>query len=543
MMKTLLLFLGLVASTLATLPLQLEDYGLASPSDDSCPTSGTGWFIDRVYNSVCFVRQVYCDDGVLSDDNGDEYRTCDNDQFYIADGGDEGDCYDSDSDEAVAACAVSVVCNPDSMGIIVTSDAIWDQTAADLQVGQGTSGCTFAYDSTAGTYSTEIDLTSTEWEDCGVTREVIEDTDGDGGLALKFTATIVRDEDRTELYEEYHHVTVTREKCFMYTAMCYYNADGTATASFIPSTANVLDESDTDELCFKLVATDCDGVETTDIQFETLDGLEDIVVIDDDGNDITDESVLLRPEIDEPAVYVNDEVCYRAKICSTWHTNIRLQIRKCWATVDGDEDLTGDSSSSYYLANRNDVSDEDWEQDSEGIVDSTFEWDCYGAYQDEDGTASTDWSSYYDYNRYIEDFRFDAFRFQDDDPNNPDYVQEIDVYCEVVACEVDDTTSDECNTECSIDPEVVGDPTKRSKREVSSTFSALTKSTVKNRLFVMPKKDQVNFMDQPTSAYNLLSDSFAMAMFGLGCVLAVVAIGLMVVLHQDKKKIKYGLMA
>jgi hypothetical protein len=462
---------GLMTLSYGSVNLTLANYGLEDPTDASCPTSGTGWYIDRAYDATCFVRMVRCSGGNY---NGN-YATCAVDQVYIADG--DFTCYNTDSSVAREACDVNVICNQDSIGIVLSSGAIFNQTEGDITVGD----CSVAYNSDNSQYMVTYSLLDSEWSDCGITRQLISDPVNGDGYSVKYHFMVSRDSNRisavyspgnTEREEEYHDgVVVTREKCFMIDAYCYYNADGTVTSNFAPSSANTLTEFATSTLVFELENVDC-----------------------------TD-STSMNP----PAVYVGDDVCFRANIVTDWHDNIRMQITDCWA-----EDGQGNQ---YPLGHR------DGTLQTEEATDSTFAWDCY-----DNG------------NPYSEYFSFQAFRFQNDTYTKMDninsYAQTIQIFCDVVACEEDDYTSDSCFSGCRYTD-------SRKRREASqSVLGHYTHQVVKNRAFVLPKK--ASYFETPSFSYD---NTFSMLMFGTGCILAAVVVGLLVALHRMKKEVKYGLVS
>jgi hypothetical protein len=524
-MRVLIAIASLIATIHAT--GDLGGFGLPDATNAACPgltafnagsDSGMntiGWYADREFgnsdNIQCAVRQVRCDgaNSLALDGNGDpQYRYCSSlNMFFIADRGD-ATCVDSSNSAAAGQCGgVSIDCGSDSMNVRVNSGLVFGETNALLQFGGPVGGSSCQMTDAGDYYTQSVSLTNNEWDTCGVTREL---ATNNGDISILYTAQILRwsSRDSSSRFEESHNgVTVTREKCFMVTACCYYNADGSVSASFYPSAPNTLVESDKNEINFQLDPRQCSQ--------GSLPGAAPISPV---------------------TVYVQDEVCFRASITANtaWHDDIRLSIRRCWATNFDSNFAEGsglsfnpDSPSSgqvyYPLKNQNDLSDSD--------VDATFEWDCNADL----ANGSPD--------PMEEDFSFSAFRWQqvggyDDTMGGVDYDQTIYVWCEVNACEVDDFTSDECSpkTGCT-DYQVVTEP-NRQRRAAHSPLGQMSKAVVAGRMNVMEKPQE----RRELVSYNLMSDSMSLGMFAMGCVLAVVAIGLFVALKRTRAQIRYGRM-
>jgi hypothetical protein len=377
------------------------------------------------------------------------------------------------------------------MSVYVRSAAIYGQTAGDLQLNDDS--CHFAADG-SDNYFYSVDLTDSEWDDCGVTRSLV-----GGGTGIKYETAVKRWSGRaglvgggisTEREEEQHNgVIVTREKCFMMTARCYYNADGTASAEFYPSAPNTLVEYDTNALDFNLYPITCGNRGPT------------------------------AGPISVQTVFVKEEVCFRAEIADNtdWHDNIRLSIRRCWASDDNTWTSSGQSPApGFYYPLGAAV--------NEGDSDATFSWDCHA----QDGSGNPD--------PIREDFSFDAFRFQQSsyNDNTVNYAQTIYVICEVNACEIDDFTSDECTPKADC-VDFTND--RRQRRDtLHPGLGQMSRTVVAGRLNVLPKPAE----KRELYSYNLLADSLAMGMFAVGCVLAVVAVGLLIVLRKTRAQIRYG---
>ena len=318
---------------------------------------------------------------------------------------------------------------------------------------------------------------SIKWDTCGATRSVVTLNDE---LAVKYDFKVRRHFDRTARVEETHGATVTREKCFMMDAECYYKADGTVSSSYKPTAADALTKSDENTLEFDMYPIDCSA----------------------------------GTKLDARTVFVNEKVCFETEITSNWHQDIRLSTTNCWATPNAAD---APDTVRYQLSPTG----------TSGESDSTFTWDCY------DGM-------------YKEKFSFDAFRFQsatndtwaDSNINDPSqYAQTIHVHCEVNACDKTDTESADCTL-----PVGCSDPNgaKRRRRAVPndmSLISKMTKGKTFSKMFVIePETAPVVTYN---TRYNLLSDTLSMAMFATGCIFAVVAVGLLVVMKRAKTQMKY----
>jgi hypothetical protein len=489
----------------------LDEWGLGVPTDASCSGVGStaGWFVDRTYvgNQVapglCFIRQVWCT--ALNTVDSSQYRVCPLGEFYVADGV-SANCVDSTSELARTSCGISVSCTPDSIGVYLTDSAAYGQTDGGFQFGETNTLDACKMTDNTGYFQNSIDLTNSNWAQCGVTRSLM-GTGVDEGTGIKYEINIARDyqrggflSDPTTLnrYEEQHNgVTVTREKCFMMKAICYYNADGTVVASFYPSAPNTLSESDTETLDFNLVPRTCN-----------LRGPDAAPI-----NPVTE--------------YVNDEVCFRGSIMenSQWHDNIRVSLRKCWATnldpalpiVEGE-----DPALIYPL------SDMDPNSADANDLDATFNWDCHA--QDVNGDADP----------FREDFSFDAFRFQDIYTvygMAVNYAQTIYICCDINACDIDDFTSTECTPKPDCTDYAAGGINLRQRREAQhSPLAQMSSTRIVHKMTVLPRPEE----KRELVTYNLLSDTLALSMFAVGCVLAVVAVGLLAVLRRSRAQIRYA---
>jgi hypothetical protein len=247
-----------------------------------------------------------------------------------------------------------VTCTETSMRVVVDDAAIWEQTAAPLQLNTNHADC--KADWVDGQAVFEISLGDEDadmyWDKCGIVRTI------NSGLDVTYRTDVIRDMSRTteQRYTEAHGTIVTREKCFMMHAKCQYAANGYVTGSFRSAGANAIVEEDEEEITFDL--------------------------------NFMDESYTTYIEV--PLVYTSDPLFARGEILTTFHPDLKASLRSCWATNFASEaDVTaGKVYETYNLVT-----------DRCGM-DSTFSW-----------TSDTDGSFYTD------DFYFEAFRFFSDANN------------------------------------------------------------------------------------------------------------------------------
>lgn len=461
----------------------LTGYGLEEPDSSSCGTPLPGTFVDKMYDSKCFIRKVTCS----ADGNVESHKSCPDNQVYIAD--DDDTCYDVTSATVQTSCGVSVHCGASAMTVHVDDAAIWQQTAADLQFNPGTDDeCKFEHNN-GGYYEAALSLLTsggdTRWDNCAATRSVVTINDQ---LAVKYAFKVIRDEDREtggsdQRVEEQHGALVTREKCFMMDVQCYYKADGTASSSYKPTAAGALTKEDESNLEFAMYPIGCPGE-------------------DNEGQKLSS----------APVVYVKNKVCYETEITSNFHPEIRISTTNCWATPSSDPE----DSTIYQLSGL------------DANSDSTFDWDCH------DGS-------------YKEKFSFSAFRFQHrfsadggDINDEKEYAQTMWVHCDVNACADSDTSSADCGLHTQRAGTVCANPNARRRRraisEDSSMLSKLTKGKTISKMYVVQPQGPVTY---DTPRYNMLSDTLSMVMFATGCVFAIVAVGLLVVMKRAKNQLKY----
>ncbi|XP_075245301.1 uncharacterized protein LOC142339279 isoform X2 [Convolutriloba macropyga] len=466
--------------------LNLTSYGLDDVNSSSCGDARDQFVIDRLYDSQCFSRRVYCD----ATGDPQNATVCEKGYTYIAD--DDPNCYHPSSAEATAACAITIMCGLDGISVYIGDEAVFNQSKASLQFGiNGAAECMINHTGNAtvpghyqGTLSFEDTDSGPTDAACGVSPTL----GGSGSNHyIQYNVKIMRylgreslvndsGSEREEVRDGTSGAVITREKCFMIDAQCNYNPDGTVTASYQPSTPNAIDEHAENTLIFAMKPINC----------STGD------------------------EIDPQTVFVEDKICYVNKITTIWHSGIRISSTKCWATPSSDP-----YDPVFYQLTNYTVD-----------IDSTFGWICNGsdAYK----------SSYYE-----EAFGFYAFRFQSgnkdamQDVNS--YAQTVHIHCEVNACDVDDETSTDCKPHCN----GIG----RSRRAVSgdSVTSSLTKTRTFSRAIVMPKQVDGGavYVETPAASYNFLSDTLSLGLFAVGCVFGVVALGLFVITKRQSNTLKY----
>jgi len=475
--------------------IDLLSYGMKAPvAANSCPTTVAtqGFFIDRSFGvDKCFTRQVECDTSGQLTGN---IKVCEDGKMFVNDG--DTACVTADTTTAVETCGVTIDCGLDGIKVYIDHEAIWDQTAGHLQFGTNEdvsaadASCAFDYDSTDSRYEGTLSFGTAGTDESPMSciassnPTVAADTSGDG-IHLKYEFKVMRyaargsviDSVTSQRVEETHGATVTREKCFMIDATCYYNPDGTATSSYVPSSPNALDEHDDSELNFNLVPVDCN---------------------DKEGASIVEQS-------GANAVYVTDDVCFRTEIeaDSVWHDNVWLQTADCWATpTDNSSDTTR------------------YELDS----DNSFDWLC-----SDDST--------HDPFKFTA-FRFQSDTVTEANSAST-YAQTIYIHCDVHVCE-DSDTDGECakHTDCgdaNTEPAVVR--RRRAAEYVNPMLPKLTKRQVSKRMFVLPAEKRE--MEFQTPTYNMLSDALSLGIFAVGCVFGIVALGMFVVMRRTKNDMKY----
>ena len=206
------------------------------------------------------------------------------------------------------------------------------------------------------------------------------------------------------------------------------------------------------------------------------------------------------------SVYVNEKVCFETAIKSYWHKDIRISTTSCWATPNADDNVK-------------------YELDK----DTTFDWDCYR-------------------DAHHEKFSFMSFRFQNASNNSMNdlwndqtqYVQTINIHCDVNACEKDDDHSADCalHSGCSL-------PGSRRRRALSddmSVISKFTKSKASSKLYLI-NAERPTMVTYDSPRYSLVSDTLSVAMFVSGCVFGIVAIGLLIVMKRTKNQMLFKVLS
>jgi len=545
----LILLLSLLPTSQAQIETVLDQtssnfatsYGLSSTSCPTLPSTvndgTTGWYIDQAYDSpACFPRQVQCTKTGGTTNPTGSVRECPTGYTFISN--DTNQCYSVSSSNALTSCGVTVDCTLDGIKVYVTDAAVFGQTGADLQFGATYAGdtpdqCTFdhitggvfgsdAQGQPLGGYEGELRFSTTDVADCDVSRKM--DSDGNGGYFIEYTFMLKRDAQRTERVEVTDPLTdtiITREKCFMANVQCNYDPDGVVTSRYQPSSPNALDEHDESNIDFDMERVACDT--------DPNPGQEGFTA----------------------AVYVKDPVCFRTKITTDWHQGIRISTPKCWVTPYELPKPDEDQTKVYNLFDAN--SQVETANPATGIkTDSTLVQLC-----DEDH-FSTFASTLYE-----EAFQFNAFRFQsykasdgtfdEDAANNvASYAQTMYVHCEVNACKDNDRESEECKVNLFDDCFSAGTTgqrdfltNRRARRAAPATKGAsmlpkLTKSRVVSTAFVLPARERMNYVSEEAKSYSLLSDTLSLGLFAVGCVFAVVAIGMYVVMKRQMRQLKYS---
>jgi len=521
-------------------------YGLTPAS---CPTLSTvndgttGWYIDQAYDSpACFPRQVECTKlvGTTVGDPTGSVRECPTGYTFISNNTDQ--CYSVSSSNALAACGVTVDYTLDGIKVYVTDAAVFEQTGAKLQFGATYTGntpdqCTFdritggVFGSNKGGYVGELQFSTTDVADCNVERKM--ESDGNGGYYIQYEFMLKRDAQRTERVEVTDLSTdtvITREKCFMANVQCNYDPDGVVTSRYQPSSPNALDEHDESNIDFDMKRVACNS--------DPNPGQEDF----------------------SAAVYVTEPVCFRTKITTDWHQDIRISTPKCWVTpyeLPKPEDKV---TKVYNLFDADSVKLGQGETAASDTIytDSTLVQLC------EPGSIASTFAP----TVYEEAFQFDAFRFQsyfendapnqdgtfdEDTANNVNsYAQTMYVHCEVNACKDTDRESDECKVNVFDDCFSAGTTgqrvfqiNQRARRAAPATKGAsmlpkLTKSRVVSTAFVLPARERMNYVSEEAKSYSLLSDTLSLGLFAVGCVFAVVAIGMYVAMKRQMRQLKYS---